>query len=309
VYTARVSEERRGVLLGAAAYLMWGVLPLYWPLFRPASAIEILAHRVVWSLGTVALLLARARNLGAVLRIGARRARLLAMAAVFIAVNWGVYIWAVNHQHVVETALGYFVNPLVTVMLGVFVLGERLRRMQWIAIAIAAVAVTVLAIDYGRLPWIAIALAFSFALYGLLKKKAGVGALESLALETAVLAAPAALYLATREVRGVATFGHVSWKLNLLLMSSGAVTTIPLLCFAAAANRVPLSTIGALQYIAPILQFLSGVFVLHEAMPASRWAGFVLVWVALVVFVFDGVLARSRRGAPAAGLPAESAKG
>lgn len=280
--------------MGVGAYLAWGIFPLYWPLLRPAGSIEILAHRIMWSLVFVVALLARSGKLGTLRRLGARRLRLLALAAVAIACNWGVYIWAVNHQHVVETALGYFVNPLVTVMLGVVVLGERPRRAHWIALTIAAVAVAALAFDYGRVPWIALALASTFSLYGLIKKQAGVGALESFSIETIVLASPAILYLGMQEARGVATFGHLSWKTNVLLASTGPLTALPLLCFAGAANRVPLTVLGALQYISPSLQFLCGVFILHEEMPPSRWIGFGLVWVALAVFAYDGVTRQAR---------------
>lgn len=295
-YRPRVSEERRGVVMGVGAYLAWGTFPLYWALLRQADALEILAHRVVWSLAFVTFLLARSRNLGALARLGPRRVGLLSVAAVLIAVNWGVYIWAVHHHHVVETALGYFVNPLMTVMLGVFVLKERPRRAHWIAITIAAVAVLVLTFDYGRVPWIAIALATTFALYGLTKKRVGASALESLSLETMVLALPALAYLGVLEARGTATFGHLSWKMNVLLAATGPLTALPLLCFAGAANRVPLTVLGALQYISPSLQFLCGVVVFHEAMPPSRWVGFGLVWVALLVFAYDG-LTRSRGAA------------
>lgn len=281
--------------MGLAAYGFWGFLPLYWPLLRPAGAVEILAHRISWSLLVVALLLARARSLGALRTLGAARTRLLAMAAALLAVNWGVYIWAVSLHRVVETALGYFINPLVTVLLGVLVLGERLRRTQWGALALAAMAVAVLAFDYGGLPWISIVLACSFGLYGLLKKKAGVGAVESLAIETAVLAVPALGYLALLEARGTATFGHVSSSTSLLLVSTGAITTIPMLCFAGAANRVPLTTLGPLQYLAPTLQFLCGVYAFHEEMRPSRWLGFGLVWAALAVFALEGALLRHRK--------------
>lgn len=290
-----MDERRRGVILGTVAYLLWGIFPLYWPLLRPAGAIEILAHRVVWSLVFVAALLARAGGLGRLRSIGRRRGALLGAASAFIALNWGLYIWAVNAHHVVETALGYFMNPLVTVTLGVVALGERLRRMQWAAIGLAAVAVVVLAVDYGRLPYVALTLATSFALYGLLKKRAAVGAVESLAVETMYLFLPALVLLVRQEVRGAATFGHAGAVTSLLLVSSGVVTAVPLLCFAGAANRVPLTTLGLLQYIAPILQFGCGVLVFHEDMPPSRWIGFGLVWSALALFVGEGVAHRRRR--------------
>ena len=213
------------------------------------------------------------------------------MASGFIATNWGLYIWAVNNGHVVETALGYFINPLVSVLLGVVVLRERMRRAQWIALGLVSVAVVILAVDYGGLPWIAIVLPVSFGLYGLHKKRAGVGAVESLAFETALLAGPAIGYLAWLEVHGAGVFGHPPWTKSFLFIAAGPATAIPLLCFGAAANRVPLSTLGLLQYISPTLQFLCGVYVFHEAMPPSRWLGFALVWVALLVFSADGIAA------------------
>lgn len=277
--------------MGIAAYLAWGVLPLYWPLFRPAGAGEILAHRITWSVVFLAILLLRGGGL-ARLRVGARRLWTLLGASCFIGVNWGLYIWSVNAGHVVEAALGYFINPLVTVVLGVVVLGERLRRAQWAALALAAGAVAVLTLDYGRPPWIALALASTFALYGLLKKRAGVGAVESLTIETSALVLPAVAYIVWLDRTGAGVFVRGSWTTTALLVSSGVITALPLLAFAGAANRIPLRTLGPLQYISPSLQFLCGVLVYGEAMPPSRWIGFLLVWTSLGVFVADGVAAR-----------------
>jgi chloramphenicol-sensitive protein RarD len=268
---------------------------LFWPLLKPAAAFEILAHRIVWSLLVMALLMARLRSLNWLRSIGGHRFRLLALAAALVSLNWATYIWAVNHGHVVENALGYFINPLVSVLLGVFFLGERVRRAQWIALSIAAIAVVVLTIDYGRLPWIAITLAITFGLYGFVKKKAGVGAFESLTIETGLLFLPALGYLLYIQSTGRGTFGHVSTSKDLLLASCGVLTAIPLTWFAAAANRVPLTTIGLLQYIAPTLQFLCGVVVMHEDMRASRWAGFSLVWLGLAVFALESILHRRKQ--------------
>jgi chloramphenicol-sensitive protein RarD len=287
-----VNEARRGTLYGVAAYAMWGLFPLYWPLVRPAGAIEILAHRIVWSLAFTVLLLGGLRGLTAVRRVGRRGVGLLALAAVLVSVNWGIYIFAVIHGHVVETSLGYFVNPLVSVMLGVVFLGERLRRAQWGAVAIAVVAVVVLGAGHGRPPWIALCLAASFGLYGFVKKKAAVPAVPSLAIETAFLFLPALGWLVALEARGAGTFGHAAASIDALLVLGGAVTAVPLLCFAAAANRVPLSTLGLLQYIAPTLQFLCGVLVFREPMPPVRWVGFGLVWLALGWFTVESVLRR-----------------
>lgn len=276
--------------MGVSAYVLWGIFPLYWPLLRPAKAIEILAHRVTWSLLFVGLLLFRSGGLAKLRKLEKSKVRTLAAASCLIALNWGVYIWAVNHGHVLETSLGYFINPLVTMLLGVVVMREHLRRPQWIAIGLAGIAVSVLTIDYGQPPWIAIILALSFGAYGLLKKRAGVAAVEGLAIETALLFVPAVGYLATLEGSGTGVFGHGSWSTSALLASSGIVTAIPLLLFAGSANRIPLSVIGPLQYISPTLQFLCGVLAFHEAMPASRWIGFLLVWCALAIFAGDGVM-------------------
>jgi chloramphenicol-sensitive protein RarD len=272
-----------------AAYGLWGGFPLYWPLLEPAGALEILAHRILWSMVTMGLLVVIFRRTSQVRAILADRRTflLLAAAAVIVTVNWATYIYGVNNERVVETSLGYFINPLVTVLMGVVILGERLRPLQWGALGIASLAVVVLTVDYGRLPYIALVLAFSFGTYGLLKKTANVGALESLAVETTVVAPLAAVYLGWLIASGASSFGSEGAGHALLLASAGIVTAIPLICFGAAATRVPMTTLGLLQYLAPVLQFALGVFVLDEAMPASRWIGFVLVWVALVIFTVE----------------------
>ena len=288
-----MAADRRGVLYGVACYVLWGLFPLYWPLLEPAGAVEILAHRIVWSLLVVATVLAVTRSWGWIRPLLADRATLarMTLAAVLIAVNWATYIWGVNNEHVVETSLGYFINPVVTVMIGVLVLHERLRPVQWAAIGLGTLAVIVLAVDYGRPPWIALTLAFSFGTYGLLKKQVGatVGAVQSLTVETAVLFVPALTYLVLLDARGDAQLGHSGLGHGLLLASAGIATAVPLLFFASAARRIPLSTLGLLQYIAPVLQFLTGVLLYDEPMPASRWVGFVLVWAALSVLTFDGL--------------------
>lgn len=290
-----MDRNRFGVAYGVAAYGLWGLFPLYWPLLEPAGAVEILAHRMVWSLFVVVGILLVRRRLSGVRRLGRRRYLLLVAAAVVITLNWGVYIWGVNSGHVVETSLGYFINPLFTVLLGVFVLRERLRRLQWLAVAIGAVAVTVLAVDYGRLPWIALALAVSFGTYGLIKKKAQVGAAEGLAVETAVMFLPATAFLLLLQATGEGTWGSGSAGRTLLLVGAGVVTAVPLLFFGAAATRVPLTTLGLLQYLAPVLQFLIGVFIAHEEMPPARVAGFAIVWLALAVFTYDSIRSYRRQ--------------
>ncbi len=293
-YGRAVDRERRGLGYGVAAYLLWGLFPLYWPLLEPASALEILAHRILWSAVVVAAALAARRRLGGLRDLDRGAATRLALAGTVIAVNWGGYIWGVNHEHVVETSLGYFINPLVTVALGVVLLHERLRRVQWYAIGVGTLAVVVLAVDYGRPPWLALLLAGSFGTYGYVKKRVAVGAAEGLLVESGVLAIPAIVVLAVLAGQGTLTWrGHGTGH-DLLLMTAGVVTAVPLLFFAGAARRLPLSTLGLLQYIAPVLQFMTGVLVRHEPMPASRLAGFALVWVALVVLAIDGVRHRSR---------------
>ena len=292
-----VAETRRGFLLGAAAYGMWGLFPLYWPLLEPSGAVEILAHRVFWSLAVMLLLvvvLLRVPRLRAVVS-DPRAFGILALAAVVIAVNWGTYIWGVNNGHVVETSLGYFINPLVTVLMGVVILGEQLRRLQWAALGIAAVAVVGLTVEYGRPPWVALTLAFSFAMYGLAKKKANVGAVESLTVETLVLAPVAACYILWMAGQGSSTFGTEGYAHAALLVATGVVTAVPLICFGAAATRVSMTTIGLLQYLAPTIQFALGVLLFREDMPVMRWVGFGLVWVALVIFTYEAVTHRRRQ--------------
>ncbi|MFI6502212.1 EamA family transporter RarD [Nonomuraea typhae] len=286
-------DEKRGVLFGVAAYAMWGLFPLYWPLLKPSGALEILAHRMAWSLVAVVAILAVRRHWSWFRELlkQPRKLALLAVAAVVITVNWGTYIYAVNTGHVVESALGYFINPLVSVVFGVALLRERLRPLQWAAVGFGALAVIVLTIDYGRLPWIALTLAVSFGVYGLVKKQANVGAAESLTVETLVLLTPALAYLVYLEMSGQATFGHTNPGHALLLAGAGVITAVPLLFFTASAIRVPLSTIGVLQYIAPILQFLCGVLIAKETMPPSRWIGFSIVWLALSIFTYDSIRA------------------
>ncbi|GAA4606154.1 EamA family transporter RarD [Actinoallomurus liliacearum] len=290
-----MADTRRGILSGIAAYTMWGLFPLYWPLLKPAGALEILAHRMIWSLVAVVVILAVRRHWTWLRTMGLRRILLLALAALIITVNWGTYIYAVNSGHTIEAALGYFINPLVSVLLGVLVFRERLRTWQWAAIGVSVVAVGVLAADYGRLPWIALLLAGSFGTYGLVKKFAATGSAESLTIETAVLFVPALAYtlLAPHQTFTGHGAGHVT-----LLVGAGVVTAIPLMLFNTAATRVPLTVIGMLQYLAPVIQFLIGLLVQHEAMPASRWVGFLLVWAALAMLTADGLrAARSKRRA------------
>lgn len=288
-------RERRGIGYGLAAYGLWGAVPLFWPLVAQAGSVEILAHRIVWSfLISVVLVVVTVRR-GFWTRMARRRTLLLlGAAAAIVSVNWGVYIWSVNHGHVVETALGYYINPILSILLGVIVLRERLSALQWVSVSLAAAAVAVLTIDYGTLPWIALVLSVSFATYGFIKNRLGAGAVDSLAVESALLTPLALVYLGWLQLTGRAVFGHAGWGLDLLLVATGLVTLVPLLFFAAAATRLPLSTLGLLQYLAPTLQFLLGITYFGESMSPGRWVGFGLVWLALVIMTTDG-LRRARR--------------
>jgi chloramphenicol-sensitive protein RarD len=293
-----VSRSRLGVVYGVAAYGLWGLVPLYWALVEDAGEIELLAHRVVWSLVVVAALLSFGAGFRRVRALPGRSIALLAAAAGIITVNWGTYIWGVVNGHIIETSLGYFINPLVTVLMGVIILRERLRPIQWAAIGLAAIACVVLTVDYGRPPWIALILAFSFGTYGLIKKQVGAGTVESLGVETAVLFLPALAFLVMLQVGGQATLGHNGARLDLLLVAAGLVTAVPLLFFGAAATRVPLTTLGLLQYLAPVIQFALGVVVFREDVPPARLLGFALVWTALAVLTVETLAHRRRRGRP-----------
>ena len=293
-----MNSGRKGVAFGFGAYLLWGIFPLYFRLLDRSGAFEILLHRVLWSLIFCLVLIAIGRSwteLRSVFR-SAKTTVTLGAAASAIALNWGVYIYAVNSGQVVEASLGYFINPLVTVALGVVVLREHLRVTQWVAVGVGVVAVIVLTVDYGHVPVIALTLACSFGTYGLLKNRVGadVGAVAGLTTETLVLAPIAAIAVAVLTVKGDSTFAeNPPWQ-ALLLISSGLITVGPLLLFASAARRVPLTTMGLLQYLTPVLQLLCGVLLLDEHMPLSRWAGFGLVWCALAILTFDSLKAARR---------------
>jgi chloramphenicol-sensitive protein RarD len=302
-----VDERRVGVAAGLSAYVLWGVFPLYFPLLEPAGGLEIVAHRVVWSLLFLGLLLTVVRGWTQVRAAFADRRTLLVLsaAAVLIVVNWLVFVYGVNSGHVVETSLGYFINPLVSVVLGVLVFRERLSRWQWVAVVIAAVAVVVLTVDYGRPPWIALTLAGSFGLYGLMKKLVRVEAAPGLFVETTLVFLPATVVIGVLEVQGTGAFGHEGVGNAVLLAISGVATAVPLLLFAASARRVPLSTVGLLQYVNPLMQLAIGVFVFHEPMPPARLVGFAIVWLALAVFTVDSLRAAHGNRRAATAVPAE----
>jgi chloramphenicol-sensitive protein RarD len=286
-----VDERRLGTAAGLGAYALWGLFPLYFPLLEPAGGLEIVAHRVVWSLLFIGLLLTVVRRWSLVRAAVSDRRTLLVLAgaAVLISGNWLVFVYGVNSGHVVETSLGYFINPLVSVLLGVLVFKERLRPWQWTAVGLAAVAVAVLTVDHGRPPWIALSLAFTFGLYGVMKKLVRVEAAPGLFLETAIVALPAVVVLGVLHGQGEGTFGNLGALHTALLVLSGVATAVPLLLFAAAARRIPLSTVGLLQYLTPCMHLTIGVFVYGEPMPPVRLVGFALVWAALAVFTADSL--------------------
>ncbi|HEX6358027.1 EamA family transporter RarD [Actinophytocola sp.] len=286
-------EYRRGVVFGATAYGLWGLFPLYWTMLAAAGAVETLAHRMIWSFVLITAIVVWTRRgtpLRAVLR-DRRQVLLLTAATALIAANWLGYIWGVTHGRVVETALGYFTGPLVSVLIGVLVLGEHLRKAQWTAVALGTAAIVVLIVGYGEVPWIALVLAFSFSTYGLVKKMAGVPAIESMAVESGLALLPALVYVLFLEAAGAGTFLSLGIGHALLLIGGGLVSVGPLLAFGAAAVRIPLAMIGLLQYLAPVLQFAFGVLVFHEHMPLERWLGFAIVWLALMVLTIDGTRA------------------
>lgn len=290
--TAVPAEERRsGLLAGFGAYALWGLFPLYWPLLAPAGALEILSHRITWSLGFLAIVNALQRGWGDIGRVLRHRRSLglLALAAVLITVNWGLYIWAVVNGHVIDAALGYFINPLVNVAFGVVVFRERLRVVQWTAVAVAAIGVLWLTIDRGTPPWVGLILGVTFSLYGMVKKVAGVDAVASLTVETLLLAPFSAAYLVFLQVTGGLAFLHSGAAQSTWALLAGAVTAIPLLMFGYAAIRVPYSTMGLLQYFSPTVQFLCGYLLLGEAMTQGRWIGFSIIWAALVIFSIDAI--------------------
>jgi chloramphenicol-sensitive protein RarD len=286
----------KGVLYAAAAYICWGLLPLYWKALQSVPALEILAHRMVWSLLVVLVLLAFQRHWSWLFSIWRDKRVLLTFitSALLLSVNWFIYIWAVNRNFVVEASLGYFINPLVNVLLGFLFLRERLRMWQGLAILLALSGVLFLSITFGALPWIALTLAGSFGLYGLLRKTARLNSLEGLTLETIMLFLPALGYLLYREAGGTGALGHTSGLTNLLLACSGIATAVPLLLFASGARLVSLTTLGILQYIAPTLQFLIGVVVYHEQLTVERLIGFSLIWLALAVYTLEGIVTGRR---------------
>jgi chloramphenicol-sensitive protein RarD len=285
-----------GLIYGVAAYALWGLAPLFWPLLKPANPLEILASRIVFGCLVVAVIVVARNELRGVRSMDRATLFRLCLAGIAIATNWGVYIWGVNNGHVIETSLGYFINPLVTIGLGVAILQERLRPIQWMAVVLGAIAVTVVSIDYGRPPWLSLILACSFGTYGFIKKGVRASAPEGLLIEGGALIVPALVVLVALALTGNATWaGHDATVGHLvLLISAGPVTALPLLFFAGAATRLPLSTMGLLQYLTPVLQFAIGVLVLREPTSLALLCGFGLVWIALAILAVDGVRHRNQ---------------
>jgi chloramphenicol-sensitive protein RarD len=285
------SAMNPGVVYAASAYAMWGVFPLYFKALQHVPSIEILLHRMLWSLVFVAVVLGWRRQWGWLREVLSKPKVLagFALSALLLSANWFIYIWAVNNGHVVDSSLGYFINPLFNVLLGALVLRERLRPVQWAAVALAACGVGWLTWQAGSLPWIALLLAATFGLYGLLRKTASLGALEGLTLETLLLFPLAAAYLGWLALHGQNSFVHASTTTQLLLAAAGPITAIPLLLFASGARRIPLSLLGLLQYIGPTLQLLLGVWLYHEPFGGARMAGFALIWGALAVYSLESV--------------------
>ena len=294
--------DPRGLWAGLAAFALWGLMPLYWHLLKAVPSLQIVLHRVVWGAAFVCawLLWKHGRGwLRATLRLP-RAAPMLALSGVLIAFNWGLYIWAVNAGHVIETSLGYFINPLLNVLIGVLLLRERLRPTQWVAVAIAALGVLWLTFNYGSFPWIALLLATSFGLYGLVRKLVAVDAVAGLGVESLILFLPALAWLAWIEAQGGGGFASGGLAIDALLVMAGALTVLPLVGFAYAVRRIPYSTIGVLQYVAPTLQLLCGILFFREPFGSDRAIGFACIWIALAIYAFDG-WRYSRTPSPAPG--------
>ena len=284
---------KRGMWYAVGAYGCWGILPVYWKWLHRVPALQLLSHRILWSLLAllVFILVTKRWKEFCVAALKPKVLRVYSGAAVLIGINWLTYVWAVNAGHIIETSLGYFINPLLSVLMGVIFLHEHLRRWQWIPIVMASAGVLYLTFAFGSLPWIALTLAFTFGTYGLVKKRAPLGSLYGLTLETGILMAPAFCFLIYSEKVGSGAFLHSGLLVDVILVGAGVVTTIPLLMFASAARRIPLSHMGILQYIAPILQFIVGVLIYSEPFTAAQFIGYSIVWIALVLFAVEGYVA------------------
>ena len=285
----------KGVIYAGAAYAIWGFFPIYFKAIEAAPPFQIVAHRVFWSfLFVIGVVLFRKEFTALRQTLTPRTIMIYLAASILLGINWLTYVWAVNSGFVIEASLGYYINPLVSVLCGVLILHEKLRPIQWLPIGLAAAGVVYLTVSLGTLPWIALVLAFSFGLYGLVKKVAPLNALSGLTLETALLFIPALAFLIFSEGNGTAAFGHVTWTTSLLLALTGVVTAIPLLLFASGARLVPLTTLGLLQYVAPTMQFIIGVYVFGEPLSQANIIGFLIIWIALAIYSGEGLLQRRR---------------
>ena len=284
---------KKGIWYGIAAYAMWGFFPIYWKLLREVPALQVIGHRIAWSFGLLLIYILLTKQWSNFRSVAFNRKTLgiYAIAGALLSVNWLIYVWGVNAGFIVETSLGYFINPLLSVLFGVIFLREKLRPLQWLPVIIAAIGVTYLTVTYGRLPWIALSLAVSFGLYGLVKKLSPLGSVFGLTLETGIVFPIALIYLIVVQVNGTGGFLHDGQTVDLLLIGAGIVTTIPLLMFASAAKEIPLNMIGVLQYFAPTIQFLIGVFLYKEPFDTTRFIGFGIVWLALIIFWVENIMA------------------
>jgi chloramphenicol-sensitive protein RarD len=291
-----MSKTRLGFIYGFSSYTLWGLFPLYWPLLQPATPLEMVSHRAVWSLVICVIALAIMHQLKSTfaLMLSPGVFWKFVLAAVFISANWLAYIWAVNNEQIVEASLGYYMQPILLVLLGIFVFKEELRKIQWVAFIVAAIGVVILTIDYGRPPWISFVLAFSWSSYSFVKKKINLGSLQGLAIETFIASFFYGAYLIWLAEQGTGQFGN-GVGLTALLIGAGVVTAVPLLLFNGATTRIPFTMIGLLQYLTPTIQFMLAVFLRHEPMPAGRWIGFVFIWVALVALGYDLIKSGSTR--------------
>ena len=282
--------HKEGILYAFGAYFIWGLTPIYWRMIQHVPAIQLIGHRIAWSFILLSAVLFATRQWSNLRSLAFERRimRIYLVAAALVGCNWFIYVWAVNAGYIVEASLGYFINPLLSVLLGVIFLRERLRVYQWIAVSLAAMGVIYLTVVYGRLPWIALGLAFTFGFYGLVKKTAPLSSLHGLTLETGILFVPSLIFLVYQDRLGQGAFLHTGIASDLLMAGAGLVTTIPLLMFVSAARRIPLTTIGIMHYITPTCQFLIGVLIYREAFDATRALGFGIVWIGLIVFAVEG---------------------
>ncbi len=295
----------KGIWYAVGAYVTWGLFPVYWETLNHVPAVQLLGHRILWSFLLLFGIILGTRQWKAFRKaaLTRRMVGIYSIAAVLIAVNWLTYVWAVGAGYILETSLGYFINPLLSVLLGVLLLKERLRPLQWIPLAMAAGAVVYLTVAYGALPWIALTLAVSFGFYGLVKKTAPLSPVQGLTTETGLLFLPALVYLLFCQFTGQAAFLHSNPTTNWMLFGAGLVTTAPLLLFAAASQRIPLTMMGVLQYVNPTLQFLLGTLVYHEPFTHDRVIGFSIVWLALILFAAEGFWSNRRKTSPAGAVP------